>query len=153
MRGARFRQRCDQFLTALLILNILFIWGNSLLPPEASWKVSNAVKNVLLALMPGSTESGGGAGSLGALIRKIAHFTEFCVLGILLRCRWRDLRQGLERTLLAALLTAAVDETIQVFTNRTSSVFDVWIDFSGAVIGSVLVFWIIRYIVDKKRAR
>lgn len=147
------KARQQRLLTALLILNILFIWGNSMLPPKASWTVSNAVKYFLLALLPGDTGSGGGgSGLLGTLVRKLAHSTEFCALGLLFRCQWREMPKGLERTLLATLLTAVVDETIQAFTGRTSSVFDVWIDFSGAVVGSVLVFWAVRYFADKKRS-
>ena len=64
----------------LLILNLCFIWGNSLLPGELSGAFSNWVKDILAALLPGDGESVGG----GGLLRKLAHFTEFACLGAFL---------------------------------------------------------------------
>ena len=48
--------------------------------------------------------------------------------------------------LLLGLLTALLDETIQKFTGRTSSVLDVWLDFSGVVLGLLLarLFFLLR---------
>lgn len=146
MRSGFSRQGRKRLLTVLLALNVLFIWGNSLLPPEASWAVSSAVKNVLLALLPGGDGAGGGTGWLGVLVRKLAHFTEFCVLGTLLRCRLGREPGSAARALLAGLLTAGIDETIQAFTGRTSSVFDVWIDFAGVTAGAALVYRLVSHI-------
>lgn len=130
----------QRLLTALILLTLAFIWGNSLLPPEVSWAVSDAVKDLLTVLLPGGGEgTGEGSGTLGVLVRKLAHFTEFCVLGALLAARWRDLPGERTAPLLLGLLAAAADETIQFYTGRTSSVFDVWIDFSGVVVGAVLI--------------
>ena len=128
-------------LTGLIILVLAFIWGNSLLSPEASWAVSEAVKAVLLALLPGGGSGGGGegAGLLGVLVRKAAHFTEFALLGALLTARQRGLPGARTLPPLAALLAALADETIQYFTGRTSSVFDVWLDFAGAAVGIIFV--------------
>lgn len=126
-------------LTGLIVLTLAFIWGNSLLPPEASWAVSEAVKAVLLALFPGGGEAAGeGSGLLGVLVRKAAHFTEFALLGALLAARQRGLLGARTLPLLGGLLAALTDESIQYFTGRTSSVFDVWLDFAGAAAGAAL---------------
>ena len=43
--------------------------------------------------------------------------------------------------LLAGLMTALTDETIQLFSlGRSSQVTDVWIDFAGVVTGTLLAF-------------
>ena len=136
MRADGTRRRA--VLTGLIILALAFIWGNSLLPPEASWAVSEAVKAVLLALFPGGEAAGEGSGLPGVLVRKAAHFTEFALLGALLRARQRGLPGERTAPLLGGLLAALTDESIQYFTGRTSSVFDVWLDFAGAAAGAAL---------------
>ena len=137
MRADGTRRRA--VLTGLIILALAFIWGNSLLPPEASWAVSEAVKSLLLALFPlGGGAGGEGTGLLGFLVRKGAHFTEFALLGALLAARQRGLPGARTAPLLGSLLAALTDESIQYFTGRTSSVFDVWLDFAGAAAGMAL---------------
>ena len=138
MRGEK-DQRRRAALTGLIILVLAFIWGNSLLPPEASWAVSEAVKSLLLALFPlGGGAGGEGTGLLGFLVRKGAHFTEFALLGALLAARQRGLQGEKALPLLGGLLAALTDESIQYFTGRTSSVLDVWLDFAGAAAGMAL---------------
>lgn len=70
------------------------------------------------------------------LIRKLAHFCEFGLLGVELMslsllCACRNPLYAL----FFALLCALSDETIQIFSERGSQVSDVWLDFSGAVCG------------------
>lgn len=128
-------------LLVLTAVTLAFIWGNSLLPPEQSWAVSEAVRGALALLLPGGGQEGG-TGAGGVLVRKLAHFTEFCVLGLLLKAQWAERRST--APLLLALLAALTDETIQRYTGRTSSVLDVWLDFSGAVAGvaaAAAVLW------------
>ena len=67
--------------TVLLAMNLAFIWGNSLLPGEISGAISGWLRDFLAALFHfGSDEPSAGHG----LLRKLAHFTEFCCLGMLL---------------------------------------------------------------------
>lgn len=71
-------------------------------------------------------------------IRKLAHFTEFSILGLLL---WKTMDSfKLEAVaasgyiLLLGLLVAVVDEYIQSFSpGRSSQVSDVLLDFSGVL--------------------
>jgi len=63
---------------ALVGLTLVWIWGNSLLPAEASRAISGSVQSLIdriLGLPPG-----GGIGGEG-LLRKIAHMAEFAILG------------------------------------------------------------------------
>ena len=83
MKKTTFRLR---LCVTLLVLNLIFIWGNSLLPGEISGAFSRWVKE-LLGIAPGDPHTGHG------LLRKIAHFTEFALLGITLRCHLQQLRK------------------------------------------------------------
>ena len=86
-----------------------------------------------------------GAALTEFIVRKTAHFTEFAIEGILLLSvvkgyTTRPLR-FLGWPLLAGLMTALTDETIQLFSlGRSSQVTDVWIDFVGVVTGTLLAF-------------
>ena len=125
--------------TILLMLNLAFIWGNSLMNGTDSGNLSGGIMdwlNTFLGLEPE------GAELLHHLIRKAAHFTEFACLGVLLA--WHSLlREEKHKFALPALLGMAaglVDETIQLFTpDRGPSLTDVWIDTSGAVVGIMLL--------------
>ena len=125
--------------TVLIALNLVFIWGNSLMTGTDSGNLSGGIMAWLNAFLGLGPE---GAQLLHLLIRKAAHFTEFACLGALLA--WRCL-QGKETHYMAfpALLGMAaglVDETIQLFTpDRGPSLTDVWIDTSGAVAGMMLL--------------
>ena len=131
--------------TALLICNLAFIWGNSLLPGEISGALSNWLKGVLSALM-GSSGGGGG----GGLLRKFAHFTEFACLGMCLTWRMGMLGKTPFRAVLLGVSAACVDETIQRFVpDRGPSIFDVGIDSCGVLTGMTLLL-IGHYFVKRK---
>ena len=61
----------------LLVLNVAFIWGNSLMTAEVSRAISSFVKTVLSFLLSGGGEQGQEGDHL---LRKLAHFTEFACL-------------------------------------------------------------------------
>ena len=119
----------------LIALNLAFIWGNSLLPGELSGALSDWLGR-LLGMGGDMPQEGTG------LLRKLAHFTEFACLGFLLT--WLAKLKG-ERgfhlfalALLGGLLTACIDESIQLITpDRGSSLVDVWIDTSGVALASL----------------
>lgn len=88
------------------------------------------------------------------LVRKLAHFTEFGLLGLWLGSTAANVMLS-RKWLWAAglcLLTAGADETIQAFTGRTNSLTDVCIDFTGAVCGIVFV-WLLLRILRRFRGR
>jgi len=125
----------------LLVLNLIFIWGNSLLPGYVSGAISDGVKNILAMLLPAGPQ---GPSVGGGLLRKLAHFTEFTCLGLLLRWLFRMLRQrNWEHLLLpfvCGVCTAALDETIQMFVpDRGPGIKDVGIDTLGVLLGIVII--------------
>lgn len=132
----------------LIALNLLFIWGNSALLGSTSQEISDSVLGVLKLLR---TILGPNAGTV---IRKLAHFGEFACLGMLMSWFWQLMDRTCSRIPLAALcglLTACVDETIQVFVpGRASSLLDVWLDLLGVTAGMiVLIFG--QYLYGKRK--
>ena len=127
--------------TALIVLNLTLIWGNSLLPGAASGAMSGGVMQFVMELLHIPEEH---ADMMHLLIRKAAHFTEFACLGALL-C-WRFRLAGDQGWRLAALpvlfgmAAALIDETIQMFSpDRGPGLVDVWIDAAGAAAGMTAV--------------
>ena len=122
--------------TALLICNLIFIWGNSLLPGEVSGAFSDWVKSVLSRIFAGGEEDSSG----GGLLRKAAHFTEFAALGMCLAWLHGMLGKGKIRPFCWGVLAAAADETIQCFVpERGPGILDVCIDAAGVLAGIILL--------------
>ena len=126
---------------SLLIVNLLFIWGNSALPGEISGAISGWIKDWILKLMgqPPSDAVGG-----HGLLRKLAHFTEFCTLGLCLCWLFKMMRPGkifgLAVPITAGFLVACIDETIQIFVpGRGPGIKDVGIDTLGVITGIILI--------------
>lgn len=134
--------------TALLICNLVFIWGNSLLPGEVSGAFSDWVKSLLANLFPAGPEEDTG----GGLLRKVAHFTEFTALGMCLAWLHGMLQKGKLRPFLWGVLAASLDETIQRFVpDRGPSVKDVCIDSAGVLTGIILL-WLGHDFIKKRSA-
>ena len=120
----------------LLAANLIFIWGNSLLPGEISGAISGWVHQLIQAIFPESGEIGGGHG----LLRKLAHFSEFCALGMVLSWLFAMLKEKkwafVVPSTVCGCLAACVDETIQCFVpERGPSIKDVGIDSVGVILG------------------
>ena len=131
---------------ALLICNLVFIWGNSLLPGEVSGAFSDWVKSILARLFAGGAPAHTGRG----LLRKIAHFTEFSALGMCLAWLHGMLRKGMAQPFLWGVLAAAADETIQLFVpDRGPSIRDVCIDSAGVLTGIILL-WMGHSVIRRK---
>ena len=119
-------------------LNLVFIWGNSMLPGDVSGQISGGVFEYVEELF----SVFGSAGEF--VLRKLGHFSEFALLGFLLaglvRCFPLRRQDGFVLPLLGGLLTACVDETIQIFAaGRVSCLTDVWIDTAGVCTGLLLM--------------
>lgn len=123
--------------TALLVCNLVFIWGNSLLPGEVSGAFSDWVKTLLESLLPGGEPSPSG----GGLLRKFAHFTEFAALGMCLGWLFGMLGKKNRYPFLCGAAAACIDETIQRFVpGRGPSLRDVAIDSCGVLTGLILLY-------------
>ncbi|MBD5092670.1 MAG: VanZ family protein [Subdoligranulum sp.] len=116
-----------------LLLWILFIFSRSLQPAAASTQESDGVRQLLSLLVRHDLSS--------TFVRKLAHFVEFGVLGVLAACLFAG---QAKRSLTALFYSAALgmtvalcDETIQLFVaGRDGRVLDVWLDFAGACTGA-----------------
>ncbi len=98
-------------------------------------------------------------------IRKLAHFSEFMLLGFLsalliahLASRFSISAAWLQWSIpaLFCLLYAASDEIHQIFTDRGASVTDVLIDFVGAAVGILVarsIVWLIFLVLCKRYDR
>ena len=130
-------------LFAVLALAVMwFIFGNSLEGAAESNSKSGTVAELLRPLLDPQHRLS--EETFNKLIRKLAHFAEFAALGFFLcgvsvNIRWRRLSPRFCAPLLAAVLIASADETIQRFTGRTSMVKDVLLDTAGALTGIVLM--------------
>lgn len=134
--------------TALLVCCLAFIWGNSLMPGPVSGAFSDWVGQLLEQLLPGEqTPPADGSG----LLRKLAHFTEFSVLGMCLAWLFGMLRRKMPWALALGVAAACVDETIQRFVpGRGPSVKDVGIDSCGVLAGIILVQLGYTYLKKKR---
>ena len=124
----------------LIVCNLIFIWGNSLLPGEISGALSDWLKDLLAPLFGWEDEGGG----QGGLLRKVAHFTEFAALGVCFRWLWGMLSTKRSAQVLiplgSAIAVACIDETIQIFVPlRGPGIKDVCIDTAGAVLGITIL--------------
>lgn len=63
-------------LTILVVVVLMFIWGNSLVPGETSGEISDGVTAFIARVLGIESET------MGHYVRKAAHFTEYAVLGI-----------------------------------------------------------------------
>ena len=136
---------------AALLLTLGFIFGHSAMSRSASLSESSAVAGwKLLRLEPADFDR------FVELVRKLAHFAEFALLGgesaLLLRAIGRPvsfLRGAF--SLLCCLLAALCDETVQIFSGRGPGSVDVWIDFAGAIFGFFLLLGLSRLLRKKAR--
>lgn len=125
--------------TIFFVIALLFIFAQSVMPPEISSFESNFVMNLLGPVL----EFFLGAGNVTSFsIRKIAHYTEYAILGLFAAFILRKEDRGnIKRFVIGigtCLLIAILDETIQIFTNRGPAILDVWIDTAGAIVGLVV---------------
>ena len=153
------KTRNSVILVLFLLLSVLitvFVFGNSMKNSAASNADSDsfiALFEPLLERLTWISDS-----DYSKVIRKTAHFVEFFALGFFyggVMCLLIPKKGNLRfpAVLFVVLLAAVTDEYIQSFTDRTSSVKDVLLDFSGALVGAVAVFWLfwqIRRVREKK---
>ena len=121
-----------KILIFLLVLTLAFIWGNSLLDAEHSSTGSGRVVEFLEVFF--------GEGNVSEhLVRKLAHFSEFALLGA-------ELMLLFEKLPLAAahgLFAAVTDEALQLLSDRSGEVKDILLDFSGSVCGAAFILIIL----------
>lgn len=136
----------------VLCLIVFFIWDNSL----QNGGTSDGFSLILAKwIAPIANKLGfyGNIWALNRIIRKLAHLTEFTILGGVL---YVVLRRYIEygtvvKTIVVGIVIASLDEFIQLFSlGRSSQLSDVLIDTVGIIIG-ISVVKLTYYISHDKR--
>lgn len=142
--------------TAVLVLYILFIFSNSLTPGDESSSQSGFVLELAKRCLEAV-----GLGNIGItehFIRKLAHFSEYFVLGALIVHVVRGFSKGMPGLswvpvwLLTGVMVPLCDETCQLFTKgRSGQISDVWLDISGMICGSLVFMLLSRQLANRRR--
>ena len=133
---------------AAILINLLFIWGNSLMPGHISAALSRFAVNVMSVFFPG--EGTGEVSSGEGILRKIAHILEFCCLGLLLSYLLTLFGKPYLFSLPVGALVGAIDECLQLLVpDRGPHIRDVGIDTLGVIAG-IGVFTILLAIRRRK---
>ena len=121
------------FIWTILSLALIFI--QSLLPASKSDQESGALLELLLKYFPKLSLT-------HEHLRQIAHFGEFFLLGMGMQgTLFYGKKYNLTKPMLYSTLIAMADETIQLqVVGRSSELMDVWMDFSGAIVG-IMFLW------------
>lgn len=125
----------------LLGLIVFFIWDNSMQNGGSSDGFSFLFAEIFVPIV-NKLGFHGNIWTLNRIVRKLAHLTEFTILGGLL---YTILRRYITygtviKTIGLGMLIASLDEFIQLFSpGRSSQISDVLIDTVGIIIGILLV--------------
>lgn len=136
----------------VLCLIVFFIWDNSLQNGGTSDGFS-LIFAKWIAPIANKLGFYGNIWALNRIIRKLAHLTEFTILGGVL---YVVLRRYIEygtvvKTIVVGIVIASLDEFIQLFSlGRSFQLFDVLIDTVGIIIG-ISVVKLTYYISHDKR--
>jgi len=142
----------------LTILWVVFIYTRSSKPAVQSDGESERMLGTLWGTIR-TIFKGADYHAWTAIIRKIAHFTEYAVLGVLASITVLLRKKPVAKPLwlipaFGGLLTALCDETIQLFVEgRSGSVADVWLDFSAIIVSTTVVFAMAWFIQRTKRKK
>ena len=143
-------KRCILYIVLGLI--VFFIWDNSLQNGGTSDGFS-LIFAEWLAPIADKLGFYGNIWALNRIVRKLAHLTEFTILGGVL---YVVLRRYIEygtvvKTIVVGIVIASLDEFIQLFSlGRSSQLSDVLIDTVGIIIG-ISVVKLTYYISHDKR--
>ena len=143
-------------LSITFFLNLAFIFVHASFPPSVSGAEIDAVGGALGGVF--SPTSGFGA-FLQRNVGNIAHFCEYGLLGgqiaiavFLWSCK-KVKTAAMSLGLAGAI--AFLDETVQIFSGRHSSIVDMWIDVMGFSFALMLVLLLLFSVdaIKKKRAK
>ena len=136
----------------LVCVWIACIFSFSATPPQQSHQQSDRVQQIIQPVVDSVVSTFSPGFSLDKIFtRKLGHITEYALLGILLcgalDVAKRSLRKCWMPSALLLSSVALVDETIQIWSGRSSSLEDVWVDLISALIAFWAVTGLIRLIL------
>ena len=141
----------------LVILAVLFIWGQSVMPKtksseESHWVTENIVQPIIDAVCRVILPNAGSKFVIKEnFVRKLAHMTEFFVTGFLMMLFAADKKKtGI--VCILAFFVAFLDESVQVLSGRGPMITDVWVDMIGAAVG-ILLGWAVVVIRENRRRK
>ncbi len=131
------------FLILSILATYLFIFGNSLKTAEESNSISAPISGAVQNFV--DPESKIPKQNFSFFIRKAAHFSEFALLGFLwvLFLRRISVPKRLYLFIVPSaivLFSAFTDEFLQSLSDRTDSITDVFLDFTGGLFGICVAF-------------
>ena len=151
-------------LTLACALVFAWIFSNSLKTgmesSTQSLAVTDAVQGVAQVIAPSSgvaTATGDAYDKLHSVIRSIAHFSEFALLGALLI--WCYLSYTREKAFCVVplgliVLTPIIDECLQTFTGgRGAELYDIFLDTVGGLLGAIVAFFLFLLIVRMRKRK
>ena len=155
------RNTAEIFIVVFAIFSVLltvFILSNSLLDFEASHKSSGAIVDIIIpddakdVLIDDKTPE--------YYLRKCVHFLEYAMLGFAVMSFFGALSRKKESgrlhiggVMCYTLFIAVLDEHLQSFTDRSSSTFDILLDFSGGICGILISLVVFFVVVNKLKKR
>lgn len=149
MKAENRRRILQVILTLLTLLLIGWIFSNSLKTASESSSQSSKVRGWIQTFFDALFPDGGIEVS-GHIIRKVAHFSEYALLGLMLYLTYRVYtakKLWLWIPALIGLVVPFCDEGLQFFSEgRAPALTDVGIDVSGAAFG-MLCGWGAVYVV------
>lgn len=148
----------------LILLTLVFIFGNSLQNVEQSTNTSEGVTNIIVEKIEPIKEAVESnkitVGEVEAFTRSLAHVLEFAALEaefmlLFLLIPLRPLWGGIMLTVSSSLVLSVLDEALQMLNDRAAELVDVGKDFFGACLGviSVLAIYALTVIFIKKRKK
>ncbi len=148
-------------ITVLFTACIIYIWCNSIQNAAASAARSGQLTNLINEIIS-ELSKGGGIVITELFVRKFAHFAEYALLGVLtvllfLAYYLKPVKR-LPVIFLIGLLTAAVDESIQLYAEgRSAALLDVCIDMFGFLcsvsVSCIFYLLYIQKIVSEKQKK
>lgn len=136
-----------KYLWLIVALYVFFIWSNSLQNGEVSGSLSEQVTRLIVSLLENVGITVKDFGLAHHVVRKLAHFSEFMLLGILVSFanRTQPLFSTDRQALVLFMLVPLLDEGIQLFIpGRAGVITDVLIDTAGYLTG-----WLVSGIKKK----
>jgi VanZ family protein len=154
MNGEPMNNKRNKVFLILSIIMTLIIWINSFLPADLSAAQSGWVVGLVQSIL-NVVNIDIGVDTLSLWIRKLAHFTEFMILGILwfftIHGHQNLMKKSILYVMMIAVSTAIIDETIQLFSEgRAFAVLDIGIDTLGVIFGLFLCFIFIKLFHKKE---
>lgn len=135
-------------LTLLTSAFLVWIFSNSLKDAAESSAQSGAVLAFVQKILDALT--GGALVVSNHIIRKLAHFSEYAMLGALLSFTYRAYTPGKKRAFIPALvgfLSPFIDEGLQFFADRRAPMLsDVAIDLAGVVAGGLFAMIVLSVV-------